>query len=120
MLKQQINNPGPGQADKALTDRTQLSVEIAEISEIAEMLFGKIEDRMKALVGVEQRLDSKIALLEELIQRLEKAAQSYGSGGDKQYRDITELSARGLKIDDIAGLLDIPRGEVELILRLRK
>ncbi len=100
--------------------RNLLSLEVTEISQISEKLFAKLEARMKALVSLETRLDKKIALLEELLLKAEKVPLSPRNLPEDRYLEITNLSDKGLKVDEIAGILDIPKGEIELILSLRK
>ena len=97
-----------------------LVLQATEIEEISERLFSKIDEKVRALKALETRLDQKIACLEELIQRVEKAELSSGQAGESRYREIADLAAKGLNIDAIAGVLDIPKGEIELILSLRK
>jgi DNA-binding NarL/FixJ family response regulator len=97
-----------------------LALQVTEIEEISEKLFTKMEEKMKSLRDIEARLDRKIAVLEELMQRVEKAEISSNQAIDSRYREITDLAAQGLNIDAIAGVLDIPKGEIELILSLRK
>lgn len=99
--------------------RKLLSLEVAEISEISERLFGKLDAKMQALVTLEKRLDSKISLIENLLLRAEKTRLSPRHVPEDRYLEITKLADKGLKIDEIAGILDIPRGEIELILSLR-
>lgn len=117
MLKRLINKKGDKDKEAA---RKLLSLEVAEISEIAEKLFGKLEARMKALAALEEKLDKKITLLEDLLQMAEKVRFSSQHLPDDHYLEITELADKGLKVDEIAGILDIPKGEIELILSLRK
>ena len=108
------------QDDQKQAARKLLALEVTEIEEISERLFSKIDEKVRALKTLETRLDQKIASLEELIQRAEKAELSSGQAGESRYREIADLAAKGLNIDAIAGVLDIPKGEIELILSLRK
>ncbi|NTU41859.1 MAG: DUF2802 domain-containing protein [Nitrospirales bacterium] len=97
-----------------------LVLQAVEIEEISERLFMKVEQKVKELRVIEERLDKKIVFLRDLLERAERVEVSAGRPGDSRYREITELAAKGLNIDAIAGVLDIPKGEVELILSLRK
>lgn len=98
----------------------KLLLEFTEISVIAEKLFGKLDSRMKTLSALEARLDNKITTLESLLQKAEKVGYTGRHRDDNRYSEIAELVDKGLKVDEIAGVLDIPRGEIELILSLRK
>ncbi len=117
MLKRLTTKQGDKQAEAA---RKLLSLEVAEISEIAEKLFRKLDARMKALSTLEERLDKKITHLESLLLKAEKVDFTSRQASDNRYNEIAELVDKGLKVDEIAGILDIPRGEIELFLSLRK
>jgi len=117
MLKRLTNKKDDKDREAA---RKLLSLEVTEISEISEKLFGKLEAKMKALVSLETRLDKKISLLEDLLLKAEKVRLSPPNLPEDRYLEITKLADKGLKVDEIAGILDIPKGEIELILSLRK
>lgn len=95
-----------------------LVAEAAELEAISEALFRKIESRIKSLEAIEARLDEKSRELERLITRAERAAQRPEPDASSRRTEILALFERGLKIDEIAALLDIPRGEAELVLNL--
>ncbi|MBI5634157.1 MAG: DUF2802 domain-containing protein [Nitrospirae bacterium] len=117
MLKRLINKKADKDKEAA---RKLLSLEVAEINEIAEKLFKKLDAKIKSAAVLEERLDNKISLLEELLLKAEKVRFSSQHPAEDRYPEITELADKGLKVDEIAGILDIPRGEIELILSLRK
>lgn len=98
--------------------KDMLSSEMAELEEIADRLFLRIEKRVHSLLEIEKRLDAKIARLEQLMSSNDDAPVRTKTPGNSD--EIARLYAKGLKIDDIADILDIPRGEVELVLRLKK
>jgi DNA-binding NarL/FixJ family response regulator len=118
MLKKLTTKQGDRQAAEAA--RKLLSLEVNEISEIAERLFVKLDSRMKTLSALEERLDKKITSLEALLLKAENAKHASRRVDDNRYHEIAELVDKGLKVDEIAGVLDMPRGEIELILSLRK
>ena len=92
---------------------------MAEIEAIAEKLFSRIEGRVNGLLDIEKRLDAKIARLEELMQMAENAGTA-GRTTSNSTEEVLRLSSKGLKIDEIADILDMPKGEVELMLRLKR
>jgi DNA-directed RNA polymerase specialized sigma24 family protein len=105
----------------ALTVRRQkeyelLAPELSEIKDIADILFGRIEKKIEELKNIEVRVDEKIKFLKDLIKRAESLASS--SESSTHIREVITLSEKGLKIDEIARILDMPAGEVELILNL--
>lgn len=116
MLKRLTNKKDDKDKEAA---RKLLSLEVAEISEIAEKLFEKLDSRIKTLSALEARLDRKITSLESLLLKAEKVDCKGLHREDDRYNEIAGLLGKGLKVDEIAGILDIPRGEIELILSLR-
>lgn len=97
-------------------DKDLLSLELAEIREISDVIFRRLEKKIEVLEAIEASVDEKVALLEKLINRVE--AIKFPSDISNREFEIIQLSAKGLKIDEIARILDIPAGEVDLILNL--
>lgn len=100
--------------------KEMLTLELAEIQEISEKLFSRLDKKIKTIHDAEARLDRKIETLEKLIHVAENIKQPVLNLEDVRRRDINTLSKRGLKIDEIASMLDMPKGEVELILSLNR
>ena len=75
---------------------------------------------MKELAAIEKRVDEKCEALERMLARAENLKPSEGLDLDPKYREVRNLARKGLKIDEIAGILDIPQGEIELILTIDK
>ncbi len=105
----------------ALTVRRQkeyelLALELSEIKDIADILFGRIEKKIEELKNIEVLVDEKIKFLKDLIKRAESLTSS--SESSTHFREVITLSEKGLKIAEIARTLDMPAGEVELILNL--
>lgn len=94
-----------------------LAVELAEAREIAEMILRKIEKKIEILEAIESSVDEKMLTLQRLVDRIE-ALKDNASLFDRE-REVIKLYKRGLKIDEIAEILDIPLGEVELMLNLQ-
>jgi len=93
-----------------------LAPELSEIKDIADILFGRIEKKVEELKSIEGLVDEKIKLLNDLIKRAESLTSSFESSA--HFREVLTLNEKGLKIDEIARILDVPAGEVELILNL--
>jgi DNA-binding NarL/FixJ family response regulator len=102
--------------NKKATEKSLLALELAEIKEVADIIFNRLEKKIAVLEAIEASVDEKITDLEKLIQRVE-AIKTPSEGTNRQH-EITSLRQKGLKIDEIATILDMPRGEVELILNL--
>lgn len=95
-----------------------LSLELAEIREISEILFQKIEKKIRLLNAAETLADKKIVELERLVRRAEALLGS-GAGGGVKHHEVSSLALRGMKNGDIADVLGIPVGEVELMLNMK-
>jgi hypothetical protein len=112
-----------------------LSLEIAEIKEISDIIFRRIENKIGMLNEMEASVDRKIAVLERLLQRAEYfsnvPAKAPGmvrtkvpantpaqTNGMTRQQEVIAMKQRGLKAGEIAGMLHMPVGEVEMILGL--
>ena len=124
MLKKLLKGMGAKPATRAVTahqaERENLTLEVSEAAEIAEKIFRRLDRKMKELAAIEKRVDEKREALERMLVRAENLKPSAGLDLDPKYREVRNLARKGLKIDDIAGILDIPRGEIELILTIDK
>lgn len=98
-----------------------LSQELAEVREISDIIFRKIEQKIGMLNSLEASVDRKIASLEQLLRRAEQvnvapqqaAARPVATTKEQQ---VILLQKRGLKAAEISRMLGMPAGEVELIL----
>lgn len=97
-------------------EKKLLTLELAEVREISDLIFKKLEAKIKVLEAMESSIDRKMASLERLIQRAE-AMHAPGAGMNRQH-EILALKERGLGTGEIAEILDMHVGEVELILEL--
>jgi len=110
--------PKPKARDKTRKERGLLTLELAEIKEISDKIFERIEKKIEVLKALEASVDEKIAALKKL-------GQDEGSLGTisehfNRRTAVLHLEQRGLNIDEIASTLSMPKGEVELILNLNK
>lgn len=113
MLKEIFKSAEKGKASK---ERELLNAELVEIQEIADLIFRRLEEKIQTVKALEAAIDKKIAALEELNRNVESALKA-SSKIDRRH-EVLELKKKGLKIDEIGGILDMPAGEVELILNL--
>lgn len=102
--------------DSADKQKRLLDLELAEVREISEMMFKKLERKIQALEALEATADKKIEALERLLQRAD-TTRSPDSAMNRQ-QEIVALRQKGLGHQEIAEVLDMPLGEVELILAL--
>jgi hypothetical protein len=98
------------------THKGLLSLELAEVREISEIIFKKLEKKIRVIEALEESVDNKISLLERLIQRAESI--STPGGGLTRQHEIISLQQKGLGTKEISEVLDMPQGEVALILDL--
>ncbi len=97
------------------------TMEVMEINDIAEKLIARIEQKIKALKTVETRADEKIAILDGLITKFKKmnfSSESMAPIGEGRQKEVKTLAGKGFNSEQIARILDLPSGEVELILNL--
>jgi len=110
--------PKPKGRDKTKRERGLLTLELAEIKEISDKIFERIEKKIEVLKVLEASVDEKIAALKKLGQ--DEGSHGTTSGNFNRQTEVLLLEQRGMNIDDIASILSMPRGEVELILNLNK
>jgi hypothetical protein len=99
-------------------DKYLLALELAEVKEIADIIFNRLNKKIEVLESIEASVDEKIKILETLIEKAEAlniTSQSIG-----RHDEIVSLGKKGMKSHEIADILDIPVGEVELVLNLGK
>jgi hypothetical protein len=82
----------------------------------ADKILRKLEKKIEILEAIESSVDKKLAAFERLIHMAE-GIKTPGTSKSPRY-EIVALNRRGLEPEEIAGILDIPRGEIELILNL--
>jgi cytoskeletal protein RodZ len=104
--------------DKASKERGLLLLELAEIKEISDKIFERIEKKIEVLRALEASVDEKIMALKRLGQEKDSPLTTSETIDHKQA--ILALQQKGLKNEEIAGILNLPVGEVELILNLNK
>jgi DNA-directed RNA polymerase specialized sigma24 family protein len=96
-----------------------LETELLEVKEIADIIFKKIEDKVKTLKALEDSANEKIEVLRELINQAESVTSSLKREIDRR-KEVILLSEEGLNAQEIADKLGITVGEVELILNLNR
>ena len=116
MLNGLFRKKGPAGADE---ERRRLTLELSEIEEISGKLFRRIDERIAALAALEARLDEKAAAVEALVAKASSIGAAQDEAVEARRRGVIALAQKGLKADEIAGIFDMTRGEVELILKLR-
>jgi hypothetical protein len=103
---------------KTNKEKGLLLLELAEIKEISDKLFERIEKKIEVLRALEASVDEKIVALKKLGQE-EVPLETPSSDVDHRLAVIS-LGKKGQSIQEIASNLDMPVGEVELILNLSK
>lgn len=103
--------------DKTSLEKGLLLLELAEIKEISDRIFERIEKKIEVLKALEASVDEKISALRKLGQ--ETISEAHSEGID-QRNIVLSLNQKGLGIEEISSVLKIPKGEVELILSLHE
>lgn len=98
-------------------EKELLSLELSEVKDIADIIFKRLNRKIEILEAIENSVDEKIKVFEKLIQKAE-AAQSSLSKLDR-HGEIALMGRRGMSSREIAESLDVPVGEVDLILNLK-
>jgi len=96
-------------------------VELLEIGDITEKLMIRLDKKIKMLKALEAQADEKIALLTNLISKetgLVRSEEVRAETPRNHRSEVQDLAGKGFKSDQIARILDLPSGEVELILNL--
>ncbi|MBF0405128.1 MAG: hypothetical protein HQL00_14310 [Nitrospirae bacterium] len=96
----------------------KLNAEIARFEKVAGTLFRRLEKSIKILEAIEASVDSKIAHFERLIQMADSV--NYTDCGQNRRYEVLALTGKGLGIDEIASVLGVQHGEIELILNLNR
>ena len=94
-----------------------LTLELAEVKDIADLIFKRLNRKIEVLEAMEASVDEKVRMLENLVQKAEASSRSLAKLD--HHSEILSLGRKGMKSREIADNLDIPVGEVELILNLR-
>jgi len=131
----------------AKKEKQCLDLELAEIREISDMMFKKLELKIQTMQALEASIDKKQRSLELLIQQADLLEKKIQEGGDisvsleakrsnferllqnaekhssqecrtNRNHEIIALAGKGLAPREIAEVLVMPQGEVELILEL--
>ncbi len=100
-------------------DNSLISFQLAEASEISDLLIERIQQKINLLMELESAIDKKIIILERLLQKAE-SIKIPSTSRTYRYDEILYLKNKGFKTEEISNLLNIPVGEVELFLYLKK
>jgi hypothetical protein len=103
---------------KTSKEKSLLLLELAEIKEISDKLFERIEKKIEVLRALEASVDEKISALRKLGQEGVPLETPLADVDNRLA--VISLKKKGLNIQEIAGVLGMPVGEVELILNLKK
>jgi hypothetical protein len=104
-----------------LKPKNVVTLEMVEICDITEKLIDRLDNKIKALKAIETQADQKIAILDGLITKCKHMDLSgnVNAATPKGHRsEVQTLASKGFKSEQIARILDLPSGEVELILNL--
>jgi len=114
--RKKTSKPRPRQ--KTSKEKSLLLLELSEIKEISDKLFERIEKKIEVLRALETSVDEKIIALRKLGQ--EGVPLETPSADVDNRPAVISLKKKGLSIQEIAGILGMPVGEVELVLNLEK
>ncbi|MEO5357737.1 MAG: helix-turn-helix domain-containing protein [Nitrospirae bacterium YQR-1] len=101
-------------AEKITAD--DIRAEMVRFEKLIDSAFKRLNRQVEILEAIEASVELKIANLERLMQ-MNDCISSQSNDGNRRY-EVIALARRGLKIDEIADILGITKGEVDLILNL--
>jgi CRP-like cAMP-binding protein len=93
-----------------------LALELAEAEELSGILIERIDRKIRQLQEIEKRLDKKISIIDRTAVNPRESGTVCTNPPEYKNEEVPKLAARGFTSAEIAALLDMPRGEVELIL----
>ena len=93
-----------------------LTRERSELRQISDIIIQKLEKKIQVLATMESTIDRKMASLEQLLQRAETI--KVPAIDTSRPNEIISLRERGMSPEEIAQVLEMPMGEVSLILDL--
>ncbi|MBF0320562.1 MAG: hypothetical protein HQL01_12245 [Nitrospirae bacterium] len=96
----------------------RVNADVARLEKSASVIFKRLDKSVKILEAIEASVDAKITHLERLLQMAD-AVSSSDCGQNRRF-EVLALRAKGLGIDEIATILGIQHGEIELILNLNR
>lgn len=91
---------------------------VTELKEIAEIIFERIDKKIAELKDVEKRIDEKIKRIEN--QFIKEASPKISKLAYDKRNEIIRLYKSDIELREISKTLNIPMGEVELIVNLYK
>ncbi len=84
-----------------------------EMKKTVKTILMKIEKRIEIMEAIETSVDEKLAIFERLMNMFE--THKIPANLISSNNEICNLTRKGLRADDIADILNIPKGEVELV-----
>ena len=111
----------------------QMNSALVELAEMARQITGQLDTRAARLSALLDDADRKIEQLKQLTQQVQTPVnscsppapdpgprQSPPEPEDARHREVYDLADEGLAPAEIAAKIGRPRGEIELILALRR
>ncbi|MDY6823755.1 MAG: hypothetical protein SWH68_08180 [Thermodesulfobacteriota bacterium] len=118
------------EASLQATDRVFAMIEplLAEADKTAQTFDRQIKEKNQAIQRLNESLDARIISLNLLLNRAGETPLQSGAGMDgedagsvyDQQKKILHLYRKGKSAAAIAGQLEIPKGEVELVINLKQ
>lgn len=98
---------------------------LLEASRSTAMQFERqLEEKRKLILELNETIDSRITRLTLMLNRadvrLSAGSQAFSPSRADRQSDVWNLFRQGLEVEAIANQLSIPRGEVELMIDLKK
>jgi ATP/maltotriose-dependent transcriptional regulator MalT len=116
---------------KSLRDGTKIFESLLiDADKVSVQLRKELEEKHRIINVLNEKLDNRVMSLNVLLNRADALLSSYGKGSvdsnnkpltlKDQEKEILRLAKEGLSFTKIAQILAIPKGEVKLVLDLKK
>ncbi|MBF0343032.1 MAG: hypothetical protein HQL06_02260 [Nitrospirae bacterium] len=99
-------------------EKEETKDDVAILEHTANAIFKKLEKQIEILEAIEASVDAKLATFERLLHMADSI--NHPTGAVNRQHEVMALTQRGLTVDEVADVLGMQRGEVELILNLNK
>ena len=107
--------------DRLITESERASIDISDKAFLNQKkirdLLSQLEVKQEELHGEVIKAESLLEKIKNQLETLSNKNESVSSEEDK-YAETVKLAKNGLNVDEISKQLDMPKGEVELILEL--
>lgn len=121
LFRDRRRNGNPVDTDRLKSLIDSLSVLIKESDRASRNLLDAINDRHRRTAELLEEMDAKEGRLKEAIRKTDELLpKAEDPGLTDKYAEVTRLADQGMKAEKISKQVKLPKGEIELILGLKR